>query len=1198
MARHGRLCQRIHSSCARIVLRSLCALIAIVGNLCWLQAETADEGTDWVDIHLRYQWEAPERGHWHIDLRLEDAATASSISHIENHSPNPIAGSLEQTDARSLLVQPRLAIKSGAIEFRVQAPSTANLVIAVQTAATSELSNKIPLVKKIALADLLTGAVMNEFLGALGSWSLSRTAGDELRIEGLSSTIFPPGTPLEFKVRTQNFTRHAKQLLTLHYSFYQVSHGETVVTHRQPIQVDPRGNSKEVVIKETTPTAPGVYEVRCEVVQEDDDVWSRLRRREEAVVRASQPFIVFDPLAPSADSGDTTWQSIGVIRPSESSWSVGQWLPKQTTRLLPGVSASPEQAELAKQEYAGELVSLLEPSGSFQATLPVKSVGSPHRVTLRYPTSSNAKIRIEIGQAGSPVKTSSFVLSTPGTSDSGPMWATHTFVHYPSGDDQIWLTNLDSSAPTAIESVAVEAGPNRLITTLPINKERAAVLRLTSIDWVDQFTQDIPTRYDLSRCDAETVALIKLWNAIYRLQEYAIASGMNGVMLPAAAGSRAWFATDRFHSQQVADLDESQRLNQFLQLMQSCDLDVYVSLSPNMPLSRIESELRQNSSMLQSLVRGSGNKYNLLHPAIQEQLGAVIGDLERGCREFDNYAGVMLDCGENTHTQPLRLANDSSWLTDPATLALFAHANQRIVSPQLEAWVANEGKLEFSAWIDAETNRALASICSTTATGKCFVSGDALRNSTDANLIVATDFKYEAADVINCPQRSLQQQFSVESSPAGPPIIATLDQKSCTVETSELVREPLLMDVGRITDRFAPQMLVIAQPLLGTRLSDELARILRSFSALPQQPLKRIEPVDPAAQTIHVSTTTSGGHLYVLLVNLTPWENDVDWECSAPVEWEVIGNDDPSVVSTKDTRTRATLAASQLMLLKSRQPVTDIRIKSWLGRVSGGGVALEQIKSQVTSIVESIGILSDLKPTGVLQNGGFEEAGGMGLVGWLHAQYPPGCVRVDDEQAAEGIHSVLLTTDESVANRTWLVSETVDPPRTGRLAVSLAYRGEKAEETSPHRIREATRSGVPIRFSNEFEVPRNGQWGDRELVLEAEDLGPHHVETLRLTIDSLSGGRVWIDDVRLHDHFPTSKERAELQRQAFLAVQGLQRGNLTPSASLLQNDWARHLLALPPSEKQKPVIERVHSPDEPLGVAERIRSWIPRPLRF
>ena len=107
------------------------------------------------------------------------------------------------------------------------------------------------------------------------------------------------------------------------------------------------------------------------------------------------------------------------------------------------------------------------------------------------------------------------------------------------------------------------------------------------------------------------------------------------------------------------------------------------------------------------------------------------------------------------------------------------------------------------------------------------------------------------------------------------------------------------------------------------------------------------------------------------------------------------------------------------------------------------------------------------------------------------------------------------------------------------------------------------------------------------------------MDSLRLTIDSLTVGRVWIDDIELHDWFPTSMERGVLQGDAFLAVQGLQRGNITPAARLLQNYWAQYLInqKLPPQVAPVAQAAEEQSEDAP-GMADRIKSWLPRPLRF
>ncbi len=307
------------------------------------------------------------------------------------------------------------------------------------------------------------------------------------------------------------------------------------------------------------------------------------------------------------------------------------------------------------------------------------------------------------------------------------------------------------------------------------------------------------------------------------------------------------------------------------------------------------------------------------------------------------------------------------------------------------------------------------------------------------------------------------------------------------------------------------------------------------------------------------------------------------------------------IVTVQGRHSRVKISAGDVVLLKSDSPMPNARVASWTSRLSGGQAALDEIKEDVSAIVARLGVLSEMRVYPALSNGGFETEGGVGLVGWLHAQHPPNSVRVDEKESIEGERAVLLTTDERYSGRTWLVSETFAPPESGRLAVSLACRGE-LRDASGHQVRvsiEGTHGGQPLRRPTEFEVPRDGKWQQHDVILQVDGIVPSAVESLRLTIGSMSVGRVWIDNVRLHDWFPLAKERHDLQSQAFLAAQGLQRGNLTPSARLLQNHWAKSLLTEAGSNQPPAVIDTAEkTPEEPPGMAERIRSWLPRPLRF
>jgi hypothetical protein len=487
---------------------------------------------------------------------------------------------------------------------------------------------------------------------------------------------------------------------------------------------------------------------------------------------------------------------------------------------------------------------------------------------------------------------------------------------------------------------------------------------------------------------------------------------------------------------------------------------------------------------------------------------------------------------------------------------------------------------------------------------------------TDANV-----FPFEAADIDGRRDLDLllavMRNHSIDVQRLPEETVSTIDLKTSGFETQFAKGESQFQQnvgilayraelaVGSALDREDPEILAIELDLDDGPLSKTAEEMLRTISATPTHQLKLVPPDDPANETVRVRAGTDNGHGYVSILNRTPWDSEVDLEFTSTMKWAAVGQSGSTqdVLRQSEVRpshVRATLLPGQFVLLRTEAIANEVSVRSWSSSIGGGSQQIEKIKRDVTSIVERIGLLSDMEPSNSLSNGGFEQSGGIGLVGWMHAQHPPGCVKIDDKESIEGKHSVLLTTDPALSARTWIVSETIESPESGRLAVSLVTRAERSEERPAHQMRisiEATSNGEPVRHSADFEVPRNGQWGSRQIVLETDRVAKQNVESLRLTVDSLSGGRVWLDDVRIHHWFPTSKEREELQSLAFLAVQGLQNGNLTPSSRLLQNRWARYLLARGPSKSVMPTVEAAQPETQP-GVAERIRSWLPRPLRF
>lgn len=1233
MAGHGSL-RQTHSRW------SFDRLLVVVGCLFFWNSTTsewahaANPSTGSVDLRIDFGWDSDDARLWNVILKLDDPRNGSStISELVNRSTSPrTTGGLEiSEDSRQVRFQPRHAVHGGAIRFRVQASPQARLFIEFLGAATSRPPGGGAPVE-IVLAELIENGEQRSGMDSSDgpsqkdlSWQLSRVAGDELRIEDFADIpVYEPNEVIDFSAHCNALIAHASKQLTLQYSLFRVSDGESIASRRWPVAIDSAGNCSRVTIEQNAPDVPGVYEVRCQLAQPDEKLWARLRRAEAPLIHVSRPIVVVSRQQGNEEEPPAPWNLIGEIRPSESTWSVGQWLPKQTTRFLPGSSPKPENqkilSSLAIETHGQESVSVLPPATTFQATLPVMTPGRPHRVTFRYPADRSTDLRLDLGGPDDRDNPQTSLRLTSEASENDG-WTTDTFVYYPVGDDQLWMTNLHESEHAAFEAVSVEAGPARLASgTSNVADGRAALLRLDDFDWVAASAGKTSVQASLSECSSETIDLFRLWVAAGRIVDYTRAIGMNGIVVPASRHGRTWFPTSRFYPCRDGASYQPYGLAMFLRITSSAQLDTYVCLQPDMLLVEPESQIRRRPELTHHLIRGrahAGTQYNLLQPSIQDEIIGLVGEVHQHCQRQANYSGIILRCDEGSHLESMLDA-----AADDGTLARYAESNGMPVDlADLRHRVATTGQVDFERWVHVANSEAYVRV------------HRSLGNNRNVMIIPAHDDKHASTPWLDQLARQRQASGSTRLVPGisfalGPnhilsrrPLLShqlasaspqfvgnAVELRSGVTPRSETCdcRKSLAEEISRVFQHLDPSMLMLDQSLITPRLPDDLIATHRSFTSLPGQTLQIIPPVDPAAQTVEVKSGTGRGYTFVSITSLVPWTSEVDLETVAPVDWvrsdkQLLTSDDRSLRQITGTRIRVVVEGGQLVVLRSKTPNPSVAFESYTTRVRGGSETLEQIKQQVTAIVERIGILSDLETYDALANGGFELSGGMGLVGWLHAQHPPGCVQIDDSEFMQGHHSVRLTTDTSAATRTWIVSETIDIPLTGRLAVSLACRGEQKSDASNHLLRvsvEATRDGEPIRFTHEFEVPGNGNWGSRDVVLEAEGLEDVQAGSLRLTIDSLSSGRIWIDDVRLHDDFPTAAERAELQSQAFLAVQGLRKGNLAPSGRLLHNHWARRLLTFH-SPETSPSLEaaKILPPESP-GVAERLRSWLPRPLRF
>ncbi|OYP38395.1 hypothetical protein [Rhodopirellula sp. MGV] len=485
---------------------------------------------------------------------------------------------------------------------------------------------------------------------------------------------------------------------------------------------------------------------------------------------------------------------------------------------------------------------------------------------------------------------------------------------------------------------------------------------------------------------------------------------------------------------------------------------------------------------------------------------------------------------------------------------------------------------------------------------------------------------------------------------------AVIEYGLVTRQNDQHVIEPLVNSglIHRMVQD-SPQRILIKSDKLPIVVDDSLRNSIQQIRQIPTS-LRGIANINGSASHLgmHVFVSDSDqATTTVTLLNEAPWSNEVRLNLPAANLRRAV---DHVAVATGDM-----IEVEPSTILNLQAATNRLNVADWKVEFKNAQNAREHVKTMVSKVVNQIGALGSPAIYDALNNGDFESPGKVGIVGWMHTQFPADAVTLDEHESFEGSHSIRLLANEKNNGGVWIVSEPIPVPTTGRLAVSLAIRAEakpippairqtgaeflqeihtgkvtnagggetpveiaKSDATPKlptHEIRvslEGIRGGEPVRFISQFEIPCSGQWQVKRNILEIDNLDPTTLENIRLTVDSLSTGKLWIDDVRLHNEFVTRAERSHLQGKVFLAIQGLQRGNYNPAAELLRNRWARHLLTLPVSDVRAPssgegssdsgkapqsTAELNSTGDQSTkenrdSVAERIRGWLPRPIRF
>ena len=155
-------------------------------------------------------------------------------------------------------------------------------------------------------------------------------------------------------------------------------------------------------------------------------------------------------------------------------------------------------------------------------------------------------------------------------------------------------------------------------------------------------------------------------------------------------------------------------------------------------------------------------------------------------------------------------------------------------------------------------------------------------------------------------------------------------------------------------------------------------------------------------------------------------------------------------------------------------------------------------------------------------------------------------------------------------------SNSFEAPSTGRLAVAVWLRIADREQQPPLRLAVEARVSDAEYFRYAALGAKSGgvllgeQWG--QYIFQIDDLPTDNIADVRVRLDLVGAGEVWVDDVQVFDLAFSENERVELSKLITLASYKLQAGQVADCSRILTGYWPKFLVVNVPLVPKAPVL--------------------------
>ncbi len=337
-----------------------------------------------------------------------------------------------------------------------------------------------------------------------------------------------------------------------------------------------------------------------------------------------------------------------------------------------------------------------------------------------------------------------------------------------------------------------------------------------------------------------------------------------------------------------------------------------------------------------------------------------------------------------------------------------------------------------------------------------------------------------------------------------------------------------------------------------------------------QLPASRFETVASSNTALEVSpvvvrrlSRSDGTYFYA--VNDSPWPVSVTLTLDAPrgSALRVLGDRPcPPLVPQERTQTW-TVPLQPYDLVAAVVAVPDVRIVDW--QVDVGREVLVDLRNGIDDLRKRVNQLRDPPPLRVLGNPDFELASEDDLLpGWDRSRGADITTQIVAGQGRAGSNALRIRSDGPVA---WVRSNSFPVPATRRISVWVWLRIDDPNKQPPLQLAiEGRLDGQPY-----YRPARVGAGDDRLgapppltadwacYLVRIDDLPTHGLTDLRVAIDLMGPGDVWIDDVQVFDRWFDKTERNELLKKIALANFYLGKGEVAQCEHVLRGYWPEFL---------------------------------------